>query len=235
MDIQVIPALMPESYEELEHGVRIFSETPCIQIDIMDGRFVPTKSWPYSQDSRFKIQDIRLPDEKVFYEVHLMVQEPEEIGVAFINSGAKRIVAHIESFGAADTIQQARQCFGYWRALGAEVGISLLLDTPLSAIAPFIESQDVDVVQVMSIAQIGVQGSTFDVRAYDRIRELRTRYPTLSIAVDGGIKQEHVEKLIDAGATRLCVGSALTRAEYPREAYDAFVACTYAHHDTLKA
>lgn len=225
MDIQVIPALMPESYEDLERGAGVFSVAPCIQIDCMDGAFVPTKSWPFvGEDSRLKIQDIRLPDaESVFYEVHLMVQEPEDIGVTFINAGAKRIVAHIESFGATDTIKGARQCFGHWRALGAEVGISLLLDTPLSAITPLIESGDLDVVQVMSIAQIGVQGSTLDARAYDRIRELHTRYPALSIAVDGGIKQEHVKDLIDAGAMRLCVGSALIRAHDAMRAYREFV------------
>lgn len=229
MDIQVMPALMPRSYEDLERGVRVFSQVPYVQIDSMDGQFVPTKSWPYvGEHSKSEILNTTLPYvDNIFFEVHLMVQEPEEIGTAFIYAGAKRIVAHIESFAEPHRLERARACFACWRAFGAEVGLSVLLDTPLSVIAPLIASGDVDAIQVMSIAQIGVQGSAFDVRAYDRIRELRMQYPALPIAVDGGIKQEHVKNLIDAGATRLCVGSALIHAHDAMRAYREFVMCTH--------
>ena len=110
------------------------------------------------------------------------------------------------------------------RSNGAQAGISLVLDTPLTSIQSLVASHEVDMVQVMSIARIGVQGSRFDDRAYERIRALRAQFPELPIAVDGGVAQDNAALLVAAGATHLGVGSAIVKSPDPAAAYEEICA-----------
>lgn len=248
----VLPAVMPDSFESLEGSVALFdTHVPWVQLDIMDGVFVPAISWPFIEvDSgppfaegfggaqQQTADSVRLPTTKeLAYEVHLMVQDPCDIGNAFIAAGAKRVIAHIESFGdtvdsinevnseqfTVDSTKRARECFAQWKKRGAQVGVSLLLETPLEAVYPLIESKDVSVVQVMSITPIGVQGSVFDERAVERVHTLKERYPNLVIAVDGGVSAQTLPDLAHAGATHFGVGSAIVKADDPIAAYRTLV------------
>jgi len=69
-----------------------------------------------------------------------------------------------------------KEAFSAWRAGGAEeVGLALLIDTPLSAIDEY--ASQCDAVLLMSIPSLGKQGAPFDDRIYDRIRALHTKIP----------------------------------------------------------
>lgn len=210
-----MPALMAGDWKTLLAKIDAVRDVArVVQVDVMDGVFVSPRSFPYTEISlnvsAFPYGDI------LFYEVHLMVQDPQDIGSTFIRAGAKRIIGHIESF---DSVDAARRCLRHWRAEGVQAGISLLINTPLAAITPLIESGDVDVVQVMSIAEIGYQGHPFDERAIERVRALRKQYPELTISVDGGVSKENARTLVDAGADILCVGSAILKSKNPHKAY----------------
>ena len=76
-------------------------------------------------------------------------------------------------------------------------------------------------VQLMSIATIGHHGESLAEGVYERIRFLRARYPGVKIEVDGGVNLTNASKLIDAGADRLVVGSAIWQAENIPEAINA--------------
>ena len=67
----------------------------------------------------------------------------------------------------------------------------------------------IDFVQFMGIENIGYQGEPFDERVFEKIRELRERFPDTIISVDGGVSLENADKLIEAGANRLVSGSAI--------------------------
>ena len=73
----------------------------------------------------------------------------------------------------------------------------------------------------MSIGKIGAQGQPFDESVFSRIEELHATYPDMMVAVDGGVAESNVEALTRAGANRLCVGSAISKAEDPAAAYAA--------------
>ena len=212
---EILPAVMPKTFDDLERQVEcVLPFTTAIQIDVMDGVFVGKRSWPFTTG---EVPEVLPNAEEIFYEVHLMIDNPYDIGAAFISVGAKRIIAHIEVF---DDVAAARACLCSWRALGAEVGISLLLDTPLERITPLLDEKIVDMVQVMSIAQIGVQGNPFDERAYSRLEELRLAYPWLMLAVDGGVSETNIRALKEAGASHFGVGSAILNARDPQAAYE---------------
>ena len=198
---------------------QIDSVTPVaqrVQIDVMDGQFVPSFSFPYNTTM---LSTQQFPyTESVHFDVHLMVQHPQEVGHRFIKAGANTIIAQIEGFREGE----AERVYSEWKEAGAEVGVSVLLDTPLEDVYPLIDGHIVSMVQIMSIARIGYQGEEFDERALERIRVLRATYPELVIAVDGGVKLENIEVLIEAGADILGVGSAIMKTDSPAEMYTHF-------------
>ena len=109
--IQVVPAIIPHTKEQLEKEIKEVSKfAHLVQIDITDGIFVPTKTWPYNgRDKDFfeqlRSEEVGWPEwEDVNFEVHLMVKNPEEVVLDWIKTGATTIVAHIE---ATDNFQDS--------------------------------------------------------------------------------------------------------------------------------
>jgi len=196
-----------------------FSE--WVQLDVSDGAFTPERSWPYGDGQWAELESLaagalELPSaSRLKYETHLMTEEPRELGTRLSEAGIVRIIGHVEAFADQKEILSALDA---WRSAGAtEVGLAILLDTPLPVLEPMIRA--CDVVQVMSIATLGRQGAPYDVRAIARIEELHTKYPGLVIEVDGGVSLTNIADLARAGATRFGVGSAISKASDPKAAY----------------
>jgi ribulose-phosphate 3-epimerase len=74
----------------------------------------------------------------------------------------------------------------------------------------------------MGIGRIGFQGQNFDERVFEKIAEIRTKYPTMLISVDGGVNEDSAPLLIDAGVNRLIVGSAIFESDNIPEAIHTF-------------
>ena len=213
----------PDLIELEKRTAAILDFAPEIQLDSADGIFAPVTSWPYLEGQWHMLEAMvengeKLPHaDRIVYEAHLMVQEPRAIGTLFARIGCARILPHIETLTDRDA---ARALFDEWKTAGAkEVGVSLLLDTPLSSLEPYADM--CDAVQLMSIAKVGAQGQPFDESIFSRIEELRAMYPDMMVAVDGGVAESNVEALTRAGANRLCVGSAISKAADPAAAYAA--------------
>ena len=221
-DPHILPTnTCPSDLSELSSVSEALSQFATeIQLDIADGAFAPVTSWPYRHPQWSELEALTggrgLPHaDRIFYEAHLMVQEPLDIGMLLARAGVKRIIPHAE---AIVSDPEAHTFFTQWREAGAhEVGLALLIDTPLEAIDAFID--ECDVVQIMSIAHIGAQGQPFDDRALSRVEEFHARYPDKMVSVDGGITEANVDALVRAGANRLCVGSAISKATDPAAAF----------------
>lgn len=217
-DPHIIPAVMPRDFDELKQFATRFGEfTDYIHLDLMDGTFAPNPRWPFAHESQLEqlaSAQLRLPD-GVRFEAHLMVNDAKDIGVALASIGVSRIIAHIESFDSARDIPDV---FAQWKSAGAtEAGLAIRLETPISALAEV--SGECDVVQIMSIAEIGYQGKSFDERALSRVEEVHALYPEMMVAVDGGVSEATVELLVRAGANRFVVGGALSGSAKPETTY----------------
>ncbi len=221
--IDIIPTnTCPADFAEFSRRSAAFADfAEWVQLDISDGLFTPVKSWPYHEKQWPELEAMAdnpssLPSgAQLKYETHLMVEEPRDIGSYLAQAGVRRIIGHVESFGDEKGIRAA---FDAWRAAGAtEVGLSLLLHTPLPTILPVLAA--CDVVQIMSIATLGSQGAPYDARAVERIRELRAHDARVAISVDGGVSERNIADLARAGATRFGVGSAISKAPDPKAAY----------------
>lgn len=220
-DPHVIPAVMPRDFAQLNAFARQFSDfADYIHLDIMDGDFAPNPGWPLSDlEQRKELAQlaeggISLPA-GVSFEVHLMTRSPREFGEMFARAGAARIIAHIEAFDSPEDVLKA---FSDWKSAGArEVGLSIKMETPLRMLEEV--AQQCDVIQVMSIVEIGYQGKAFDERALSRVEELHAHYPEMMVAVDGGVSEGTVELLARAGANRLVVGGAIVGSTNPAATY----------------
>ncbi len=230
---EIIPAIMPDSYEDLvTKANRVHALVPLAQIDIMDGAFVKSKSWPYTEGGTKKephfislmAQDEGMPFwEELDYEIDLMIGEPEKHIDEWLPLGASRLIFHIESIKDIETFFAHDMWAEGARDIGGEkvvqLGLSINPETPLETILPYIEK--IDFVQCMGIAKIGYQSQPFDERVLTRINQLRVKYPNMPISVDGGVNMETAGLLKQAGATRLVAGSAIFGAEDVVEAIES--------------
>jgi len=214
--VEILPTnTCPPDLAELSRRSESFARfAPQVHLDIDDAKFAPVLSWPY-QDGQWSELDNQLPfADAIRYETHLMVEDPLEIGERLARAGCTRVIAHAEVFEG----DEAGSAFAAWRAAGAaEVGLALLIETPLSRLDGIAEQ--CDAVLLMSIVTLGSQGAQFDPRVFGRIEELRARYPLLPVAVDGGVSEANIADLVKAGARRFGVGSAIGKAQDPAAAY----------------
>ena len=71
----------------------------------------------------------------------------------------------------------------------------------------------------MSVATIGAQGAAFDTRAIDHVRDTHTMYPSVEVAVDGGVSENNIKNLVAVGARRFYVGASIMHADNPVDSY----------------
>ncbi len=232
---EIIPAIIPESLEDLKDKMSLVNGiVPVVQIDICDGKFVPSKSWPYindKQDDFHKLND----EEEGFpfwetldFELHMMIDTPEHSVHDWIRAGAKRIVLHVESGEFIyDLIKELREEYGYVGegAVDVEIGIAIKIETPNEELYKFIDKDEnekslIDFVQFMGIKHVGYSGQDFDDEVLDKISSLREIYPEVIISIDGGVNFDTAAELVDAGANRLVAGSAIFESENIIEAIE---------------
>lgn len=209
--MKIIPAILPRAFGEIEEKTELINGlTDMVQIDICDGLYVPSSSWPFKKrDEAFEaiIKEERgMPFwEEMDYEFDLMIQNPTEDEIRkWLSAGAARIVLHAES--SADLTPVMNVLHGL-----VEIGLALNIGTPLDVIEKY--KDKISYVQFMGIRKIGYQAQAFDDRVLAKIKESKEKYPDLLVQVDGGVSFATATGLRDAGADRLIVGSALFNSD----------------------
>ncbi len=213
--MHIVPAIPEKSFSALEHKVELIKGcVDLVQIDICDGRYVDSKTWPYVGDNG-EFADIiaerrGLPFwDKVDYEFDLLVKEPESIIKEYVRVGASNIIVHLES------TKQMEDIIHEWKEV-VNLGIALRPATPLQELDSYMH--EVTHVQFMGSDYIGHSGLALDPIVLDRIREFRKKYPTHTIGIDIGVNLETAPELIEAGATHLAATSAIFGKANPAQA-----------------
>lgn len=208
----IVPALIPQSVADLAAGIFALGHVPELHVDVVDGMFVPHRSWPYiTPDSPLSAMSVLEP---YALEVDLMITDPLASAAAdWIRVGADRLVFHVESISV-----DAFKNFADTTAI--TVGIAANNDTPYDVLASYLPHADF--VQVMGIAAIGAQGQSFDDRAYERITALKTDFPHLPISIDGSVNASTLPTLLSYTLDRYIMGSAIIGATDPAQAYREF-------------
>ena len=217
---EIIPAILVEDFQELrENLARVAGVTNIVQIDVCDGKFVPSTSWPVGASESVDAilnEEEGLPYwDSIDFEFDLMIINAHEQFDFFIRLGAKRIVFHIEAESDKNKFKEFLEAIDMYTRESVEIGVAINTTTPIDELSGIIQS--VDFVQCMGIEHIGKQGEPFDERSLGQIKALREKYPELIISVDGSVNENTAEKLVEAGANRLVVGSALMQSYDIRE------------------
>jgi ribulose-phosphate 3-epimerase len=225
---EIIPAILPQDFAEIEDKVALIKgATKIVQIDICDGHFVPSFTWPYrKKDNTFEQiirEDEALPAwEDVDYEFDLMVDNPEKVVDDWVSAGAARVIIHIEAKGnIAEAVDKLTGRI--------DVGLALNIDTPVESLKDprfGVAEGKIQFVQLMGIDHVGFQHQEFDEKVIEKIKVVKKAFPDLLISIDGGVSLDNAGALIDAGAGKLVVGSAIFAAENPLSAIAEFQGMT---------
>ena len=211
------PSLLAADFTKL--GEQIKETERCgaqfLHIDVMDGIFVPSISFGMPL-----IESIR-PATKQFFDVHLMIVEPERYIREFVDCGADGITFHLEA------TKNPQKVIDRIHNAGAKAGISIKPGTALEEVYPYLSKADM--VLIMSV-EPGFGGQSFLPEAYGRIRKIREYLDRHQLAarleVDGGIGKKNIREVMAAGANVFVAGSAVFRKrsieENIRRFHDAF-------------
>jgi ribulose-phosphate 3-epimerase len=216
-EIEIIPAIIPEDFENLKFQLRkVKGICKRVQIDVTDGVYTPNRSWPYEfDDENFEnivAQEEGMPYWEDFdFDIDLMISNPEEEYQKWISAGASSLIFHLESLKGdkLELIQKVKN------ESDIKIAIAIQTKTDNKELEPFLDV--VDFIQFMGIEKIGYQHQEFDEKVLDKISELRKLKPEIDIAVDGSVNLDTAELLKKAGANLLVSGSAILEAEDIRE------------------
>ena len=207
------PSLLSSDFGNMEQELRALEEAGLAWVhwDVMDGMFVPniTVGPPVIQRLR-KVS-------RLFFDVHLMVQEPERYLAAFAEAGANLLVVHAEATKHLDrTLAEIRR-------LGMKAGVALNPATPVCALENVVHS--LDLVLLMSVNP-GFGGQKFIPQCYEKISRvnalLEEKDSKALIQVDGGVDLGNTTGLVAAGAGALVSGSAFFSAPPYAHRFKAF-------------
>ena len=218
---EIIPGILEKEWVEIERKINIAKQfAKAIHIDIIDGKFAPNTTFldpsPFAKYAK-----------DIFFELHMMVDNPIQYLKPFADAGFKRFLGHIEKMpDQAEFVAQAQ-------ILG-EVGLAVDGPTPPDAIK--VPYRDLDAVLIMTI-KAGFSGQKLNPEYLKKVETLRSAMQNqgdplahstgsgragsgLVIEVDGGINDQTIIAAKDAGATRFVANSFIFDNLNPKIQYE---------------
>lgn len=211
----VAPSLLASDFLRLGDECKMLNESKAdwFHLDVMDGRFVPNISYGMPV-----IKQLRQASTK-FFDVHLMIVEPEKYFEEFKDAGANSLTVHLE------VSPHLHRNIQHIKSLGMKAGVALNPATPVCLLKDIIS--DLDLVLIMSVNP-GFGGQSFISHSIPKIKELKKLIldtgSASKIEVDGGISLENAAEIVHVGADILVAGSSIFKADDPKQMIEKFKA-----------
>lgn len=204
--VRIVPSILTDRVEQLRETLKSAERfTDYVQIDFMDGVFVPSKSV-----SPKEMHDIQTP---LSCEAHLMVEKPKKYLDDLTSFGFTRIIFHYEADSNPRTIIEAI------KGQGIQAGMAINPETGVSRLNELVS--ELDSVLFLSVNP-GFYGSAFIPSVLEKIQRFRSMYPSIETGIDGGIALDNVSRIRALRVSYACVGSRIFLSEDPVASYREF-------------
>jgi len=196
--IFIAPSLLAADFARLGEALHIIEQAGAsmVHVDVMDGHFVPDISV-----GQPVIKSLRKATNLVL-DVHLLIERPERYVPEFVEVGADRVAIH------AEATPNLHRALGLIRNGGAKAGLALNPSTAVKSVSGALE--EIDYLLILS-ADLGFANPTFLPRTFAKVQTAcalrRESCLDFAVQVEGGIGQEHIEALGQAGADILVADS----------------------------
>ena len=209
----IAPSLLGADFSKLRSEVELCNDSKAewLHLDIMDQQFVPNLSFgPAVVKSLRNHSDL-------FFDVHLMVSNPFDMLIPFIDAWANGISFHIEATESRFTFPP-KILINMIKKNRLKCGIAIKPKTPFSILKKYLDF--IDYIVVMSV-EPGFGGQSFIPSTFNKISEIDSFLKDnqlrdkILIQVDGGVKLENYKDVINAGGDILVAGSQVFQSNNP--------------------
>lgn len=208
-NIRIAPTILTASPEEFQTALVAINEfTNQVQIDITDGEFAPSRT--------IGLDHVFWPDNWQV-DLHMMVKNPSRYIDKLILMKPRLVIFH------AEVEEYLRPSFEKLRQAGIKVGLALLRQTVPEHKAELITLADHVLIFAGDLGKMGGQANLLQIQ---KVRLIRAISPNVEIGWDGGANIDNLKMIIQAGVDVINVGSAISTASNPAEAYQAMVELT---------
>ncbi len=219
----VIPAINTPDFQTAKKQIEEAAKfSKWIHLDITDGVFSPAQIWgnPAELEKLGKIiTELQSWEvEPPYFEVHLMVANPEGVIDAWLRTGVvKRVIIHLEAM--TDSVYILEKCKKYSSAGSLQVEVMLSINPGTEVERLLAHKDDFNQFQILAVAP-GWAGQKFNQKMIDKIKFIRRNMPNAIIEVDGGINPETAKLCKEAGADLVVSASYIFNSPNPKSKFE---------------
>jgi ribulose-phosphate 3-epimerase len=203
---RVAASILDADLSNLAYAVRRVQAAGAdrIHLDVMDAHFVPnlTIGPPV-------VRSLRRHSPDVYFDCHLMMDNPDSFLDDFKDAGANGCTVHVE-------IGRTDELIAQMRGLELDVGLAANPDMPFEAVEPFLDK--IDLLLLMTVFP-GFGGQSFIADVMPKVERARAeidrRGLRVALQVDGGINEDTLPVAAKAGADTFVAGNAIFGADDP--------------------